>query len=351
MAGPGGRRALHRRDLQSEGRPLRRRADARPGDLADARRRGGLLDDQAETHGGRRPRVIILHASDLHFGKPHLPAVAEAVLRFVEEQDPDAVVVSGDLTQRARAGEYRAARRFLARLAPRPLVVTAGNHDVPLYRVWERIFAPYRKYRTYIGDRLDTVLDVGRTEDPEALSARAPAPANGPAGARTRPGARFVALNSSAPHTAIVNGRLTDAQLRFAEGAFAGARPHDLRVLVVHHNLLGPLDGEPINLLPRARHILRAVEEWGVDLVLSGHIHRSDLGLSRCAAGAREEVVPVVTAGTASSNRGRGPEEGRNSLNLVRVQQSSLEVMVYLYCEDSGCFMPGKSRRYVRRTG
>ena len=293
--------------------------------------------------------MIILHASDLHFGKPHLPVVAEAILRFAEEQDPDAVVVSGDLTQRARAGEYRAAQRFLAGLAPRPLVVTAGNHDVPLYRVWERLFAPYRKYRRYIGDRLDTVLDAGRAEDPEALSS--PARNNAPAGARTRPGARFVALNSSAPHTAIVNGRLTDAQLSLAARAFAGARPHDLRVLVVHHNLLGPLDGEPIDLLPRARHILRAVEEWGVDLVLSGHIHRSDLGLSRSAAGAREGGVPVVTAGTASSSRGRGPEEGRNSLNLVRVQQSSLEVMVYLYSEDSGRFMPAKSRRYVRRTG
>lgn len=293
--------------------------------------------------------MIILHASDLHFGRPHLPSVAEAILRFVEEQDPDAIVVSGDLTQRARKGEYRAAQDFLARLAPRPLVVTAGNHDVPLYRVWERIIAPYRKYRTYIGDRLDMVLDLGRDEDPEAPSA--PEPANARAGADKRPGARFVALNSSAPYSAIVNGRLTDAQLGFAAKAFADAGPHDLRVLVVHHNLQQPRDGEPIHLLPRARRILCAVEEWRVDLVLSGHIHRSHLGRSRCETGDPERGVPVVTAGTASSNRGRGPEAGRNSLNLVRVQESSLEAMVYLYSEDSGCFMPAKSRRYVRRTG
>lgn len=293
--------------------------------------------------------MIILHASDLHFGKPHLPVVAEAMLRFVEEQDPHAVVVSGDLTQRAKAAEYQAAKRFLARLAPRPLVVTAGNHDVPLYRVWERIAAPYRKYRTYIGNRLDTVLDVGRRGNSEALPG--PGQVNVPARVRTRPRARFVALNSSAPHSAIVNGRLTDAQLTFAAKAFADAAPHDLRVLVVHHNLLGPPDGEPIRLLPGARRILRAVEEWGVDLVLSGHIHRSHLGRSRRETGDRRHGVPVVTAGTASSSRGRGPERGRNSINLVRVQKSSLEVMVYLYCEDSGCFMPAKSRRYDRRTG
>ena len=293
--------------------------------------------------------MIILHASDLHFGKPHLPAVAEAVLRFAEEQDPDVIVVSGDLTQRARAAEYRAAKRFLARLAPRPLLVTAGNHDVPLYRVWERIVAPYRKYRTYIGDRLDTVLDVGGTGDPEALPG--PGRANAPTGAGRRPRARFVGLNSSAPRSAIVNGRLTEAQLGFAVRAFANAGPHDLRVLVVHHNLVGPLDGERIHLLPRARRILRSVEAWGGDLGLSGHIHRSHLGLSRRETGDRQHGVPVVTAGTASSNRGRGPETGRNSFNLIRVQESNLDVMVYLYSEDSGCFMPARRRRYVRRTG
>ena len=293
--------------------------------------------------------MIILHTSDLHFGKPHLPAVAEAILRFVNEQDPDVVVVSGDLTQRAKTVEYRAAKRFLARLAPRPLVVTAGNHDVPLYRIWERIAAPYRNYRTHIGDRLDTVLDVGRAEDPDPLPAAGRTDA--PPGARTRPRARFVALNSSAPHSAIVNGRLTDAQLSFAARAFADAGPHDLRVLVVHHNLLAPRDGEPIQLLPRARRILRSVEEWRVDLVLSGHIHRSHLGRSHRQAGDRRRGVPVVIAGTASSSRGRGPEKGRNSLNLVRVGQSSVEVMVYLYSEDCGCFMPANSRRYVRRTG
>lgn len=293
--------------------------------------------------------MIILHASDLHFGKPHLAVVAEAMLRFVEEQDPDVVVVSGDLTQRAKTGEFRAAKRFLARLAPRPLVVTAGNHDVPLYRIWERIGAPYRKYRTHIGDRLDTVLDLGRAEDPDPLFAAGRA--NAPAGTPTHPRARFVALNSSAPHSAIVNGRLTDAQLRFAARAFADAGSHDLRVLVVHHSLVRPRDGEPIHLLPRARRILRAVEEWRVDLVLSGHIHRSHLGGSRSETGDRRRCVPVVIAGTASSSRGRGPEKGRNSLNLIRVGQSSVQVMVYLYREDSGCFMPANSRRYVRRTG
>ncbi len=274
--------------------------------------------------------MIILHASDLHFGKPHRPAVSEAVLAFVEEQDPDAIVVSGDLTQRARVKEYRAARHFLKRLAPCPVVVTAGNHDVPLYRVWERLFAPYRNYRRYIDDRLDSVLDLG----------------DGNAG--DSGGARFVALNSSAPLSAIVNGRLGPRQLDFAAAAFAQAAPEWLRVLVVHHNLLAPAGEAPIPTLPGALRVLELAGQWGVDLILSGHIHQSWLGSAR-EPGNEDVGVPVVISGTASSTRGRGREEGKNSLNLIRAGKSSSEATVYLYSEDSGRFIPTESRRYPRR--
>ena len=76
--------------------------------------------------------MIVLHASDLHFGKPHRPAVSEAILHFVTEHGPDAIVISGDLTQRAKVGEYRAARHFLERLAPRPVWSRRGTTTFPL---------------------------------------------------------------------------------------------------------------------------------------------------------------------------------------------------------------------------
>ncbi len=277
-----------------------------------------------------RARVTILHASDLHFGKLHRPEAAEALLRLADEADPDAVVVSGDFTQRAKKREYLAARRFLDRLRPRPLVVTPGNHDVPLYRAWERIGAPYRNYRRYIADPLDSVLDVrGAVQlgaDPAAVQATAPP------GARQPTRARFVALNSTSPLSAVVNGRLGASQLDFAAKAFSQAGQGTLRVLVVHHNLLQPEDGESVPSLPAARRILRAANRWGVRVVLSGHVHRAHFGWG---AG-----VPVVTAGTASSWRGRRPEERRNTVNLVRVSESNLEVNVYLYCENTRWFTP-----------
>lgn len=271
--------------------------------------------------------MTILHASDLHFGKPHRPVVAEALLRFTREVRPAAIVISGDLTQRAKVHEYRAARGFLAALAPAPVVVTAGNHDVPLYRAWERLFAPHRNYRAHIADRLNTVLDVD--------------------GAGDRPPLRFVALNSSAPRSAIVNGRLSNRQLDFAAASFAEAPAGARRFLVVHHNLVPTGDDDPVPPLPRASHVLRKAEDWRVDMVLSGHIHRAQIVWSGggSAAGA-QRAVPVVVAGTTTSSRGRGRETGRNSANLVQVRRSGIRVTVYLYSERAGRFLPERSRDF-----
>ena len=270
--------------------------------------------------------MIILHASDVHFGKPHLPELSEALVRFVHELGPDAVVISGDLTQRAKASEYRAARAFLDALAPYPVITTAGNHDVPLYRIWERVFAPYRNYRSIIGLDLDTLFDV---------DAVPPAPH----------GARFVALDSSSPLRAIVNGRITARQLRFADESFAAAPDGALRILVVHHNLFDPGDGPRAPPLSGAGRVLERLPRWGVDLVLSGHIHRAYLGGGGEGAGP-DGGAPMLLAGTATSNRGRGRERGRNSFNLIRVEESGIEATVYLYSRDAGCFEPGESRRY-----
>ena len=271
--------------------------------------------------------MTILHASDLHFGRPHRPAAAEALLRLARAVRPDAIVVSGDLTQRAKVREYRAARAFLARLEPTPVVVTAGNHDVPLYRAWERLLAPYGNYRTYISPRLDTVLDIAGAGDP--------------------PGIRFVALNSSSPRRAIVNGRLTGRQLDFAAGAFAGIPGIWKRVLVVHHNLVDTGDDDPIPPLPRAPRILQKAAEWRVDLILAGHIHRTRLAWSHDeSARSPRRGVPVVVAGTASSTRGRGRETGRNSVNVLNVRRSGIEVAVYLYSERASRFQRHDSRDF-----
>ena len=273
--------------------------------------------------------MTLLHLSDLHFGKPHRPEAAAAAARLATQAEADAVVISGDLTQRAKAAEFQAARLFLEGFLPRPVVVVPGNHDVPLYRFWERAATPWSKYRSGMrgfpgnGRSLDTARDVACADG--------------------APGIRFVALNSAAPRTAVVGGRVSHAQLGFAARAFEAAPQGACRVLVIHHNLVRAGNQGPPPL--RAAHrILSRLDEWGVDLVLSGHVHRAWLATSPVEPG-----VPLVHAGTASSSRGRPPEAGANSLNLIRVGKPDIEVTPYLFSGEHRRFLPAATRRHRRR--
>lgn len=274
--------------------------------------------------------ITLVHASDIHFGKPHLPRVAEAFLDSVREADPHAVVVSGDLTQRAKESEYRAAADFLERLReatpPRvPVVVTPGNHDVPLYRVFERLFEPYRNYRRHISGELDSVTRIS--------------------------GMTLVALNSSAPRRAIVNGRINRTQLDFARTAFAQSPSGDVKVLVAHHHLAPAPDYEGDNPLPRAREILESLKEMGVELVLGGHLHRGYIvnSLDVYPGQDREHGVVVVHSGTTTSARGRARERLKNSFNIVHVADDHVDITHQMFQPRDERFRPLSRHLFPRR--
>ena len=94
--------------------------------------------------------LTILHGSDLHFGKPHLPRVAAAFHEAARRAEPDAIVLAGDFTQRAKVREYRQARECFDSLPNVPVIVTPGNHDIPLYRVHESIhYAIQREFHLF----------------------------------------------------------------------------------------------------------------------------------------------------------------------------------------------------------
>jgi 3',5'-cyclic AMP phosphodiesterase CpdA len=268
--------------------------------------------------------LTILHASDLHFGRHFQPSRAEALLASILEVKPDLLVFSGDFTQRAKVREYRAARAFLDRLPDIPLVVTPGNHDVPLYRVWERVFAPFSNYRRYIHDILDSVLCI--------------------------PGVTVVALNSTAPLGAITNGRLTGAQLRIVAEAFEGAAEGDLRVLVTHHHFISPKDAVRDRPMPRARPLVLELERLGTDLVFGGHIHRSYALQSTevIPGGAERRPVLFVQSGTTTSGRGRAAEAKRNTLNVVRVSATETEVTHKAFDEVEQQFLAIGTRAFTR---
>lgn len=260
--------------------------------------------------------ITLVHASDVHFGKPFRPSAAEAFLAAVERLSPDAIVISGDFTQRAKVHEYQAAAAFLERLPDLPIVVTPGNHDVPVYRVFERLVASRRNYRRYISDELDTVTRIA--------------------------GATLVSLDSTSPYTAIVNGRLRTDQLEFARSAFAASPAGDVKIVVVHHNLAPAPDYDGDDAVPRARRILKAFAEMGVEVVLGGHLHRGYVSDALDVV-PRDELdvgIVLVQSGTTTSSRGRARERGDNSFNLLRIGDDSIDVVRFVRSADRGDFLP-----------
>jgi 3',5'-cyclic AMP phosphodiesterase CpdA len=269
--------------------------------------------------------LTILHGSDLHFGKPFDARVAGIFQSAIEEMSPDLLVLSGDFTQRAKVREYREAREFLRSLPEVPTVVTPGNHDVPLYRVWERILAPMRNYREFISPELDTLTSI--------------------------PGVTVVSLNTTAPYRAIVNGRLKDRQLLFAADGFHKAPEGDLRLVVLHHHLAPAPDYESDQVLPGFQKCLEAFGKMKVDLILGGHLHRAYVADSRDvlpAADGRHSII-IAHSGTTTSRRGRARERNKNSFNLIGVTRDHLVITHYVCAEEGGGFLPVGTHTFPRR--
>lgn len=269
--------------------------------------------------------ITIVHASDIHFGTPHRPEAAEAFVEAAHRLAPDCLVLSGDFTQRAKIHEFEAAAAYLERLPSVPTVVTPGNHDVPVYRVFERLFAPHRNYRRYISDELDTVTRI--------------------------PGATLVSLDSTAPYTAIVNGRIRPRQVDFARQAFGESPEGDVRILVAHHHFAPAPDYEGDKSMPRAREVLDALTEMGVELILGGHLHRAYIGnsLDVHPGQRKDQGVVIVQSGTTTSGRGRAREREKNSFNVVRIGEQALEVTHHMLFEQTGRFEPFSVHAFPRR--
>lgn len=270
----------------------------------------------------------IFHVSDLHFGKPAVPEQIDAIEEIIQGERFDVVAISGDVSQRARAGEFLRARSFI-RDAQRvsQVICVPGNHDVAWWR------APfglrdkrhvYDGYRTYVHAEIEPVLRV--------------------------PGATFAGLNTAHGVTRAsltwnlrdlsVIGYVRRSQVERLRRVFEESDEHDLRIVVMHHN---PVKGELSQRhgLRDTRRVLGAFAELGVDLVMCGHDHQEAVHYVEHT----KKGTVISTAGTVS-NRSRG---GRpSSVNVISVSPGAIEVQVYVWSTARRTFEPGVTRCFER---
>jgi 3',5'-cyclic AMP phosphodiesterase CpdA len=266
----------------------------------------------------------ILQISDLHFGPHYVPEAGEALQQIVPSLAPDAIVVNGDLSQRAKRHQFEDARRFIKRLPHVPTLTVPGNHDVPLYRIAERLLKPHALYRELICPDLNPVLCIK--------------------------GAVLAGIDSTSPRRAISNGRIHRKQLQRCAQIFAQTTPGTVRIVVAHHHFAPGPDYLHDRTMPKARRAIDCFVDQGVELILGGHLHRSYIGnsLDFFPGNRRDRGIIILQCGTSTSSRGRGRERNENTFNLVDISPQRITVVHYMYFEAHKTFTPVSQHQFPR---
>lgn len=252
----------------------------------------------------------IAHLSDLHFGACD-PRVVRATEAWLEQHQPDLVIVSGDWTQRARVKQFREASAYLNRLRAAGFRVLSipGNHDVPLYDVVRRFAAPLDRYRRYIDNDLCPWFE----NDELAV----------------------LGINTARSLT-FKDGRINRSQMALIERRFAAVAASKTRILVTHHPLFAmPIGegGELSEAVGRHEDAVEAVCRAGVHIALAGHFHRTYAGAARRMVEDAGGAL-VIQAGTATSTRFRNDE--LQSFNWLHVRRNDdIELQVIAWTGDS----------------
>ncbi|MCM5678128.1 metallophosphoesterase [Schlegelella sp. S2-27] len=232
--------------------------------------------------------TTLLHLSDTHFGTERAD-VMEALVRFTHEQRPNVVVLSGDITQRARRAQFAAARHFLDRLAAPATLVIPGNHDIPLFNLPARLLRPYGNYQRAFGTELEPSHE---THDLLVIC---------------------VNTTRARRHK---DGELSEQQVARVAQRLRAARSEQLRVVVTHQPVHVTRLEDEENLLHGHREAVLAWAEAGADLMLGGHIHLPYVRPLADSVAGLARPLWCLQAGTAVSHRVRGGIP--NSVNLVR---------------------------------
>lgn len=228
-----------------------------------------------------------MQISDPHFGTEQAPVV-EALVALTRQVAPELLVLSGDITQRARRAQFRSARQFVDRLAVPAVLAIPGNHDIPLFDLPMRILQPYAHHQHSFGCDLEPLLDLPRF--------------------------LVIGVNTTRPwrHK---HGTVSDAQITRVAQRLRRARSGQLRIVVTHQPLHVYRARDEHNLLRGHEAAARAWAAAGADIVMGGHIHLPYVRPVRERFADLPRELWCVQAGTAVSSRIR--REAVNSVNVI----------------------------------
>lgn len=238
--------------------------------------------------------TVLLQISDPHFGTEQ-PPVAEALLRLAHRMKPAAVVLSGDITQRARRVQFAAARDFVTRISPPALIAIPGNHDIPLFNMVARLFHPYAGFERAFGTNLEPEW---HSDDFLVI------------GVNTTRARRHKDGEVSREQIVRVANRLATASARQVRIVVTHQPVHVIRGSEVHNRLHGHAE---------------AIQTWssaGADVIMGGHIHLPYVAALHEHYGDLRRRCWAVQAGTAVSTRVR--RRHPNSVNLIKRDDSQL---------------------------
>lgn len=261
----------------------------------------------------------IAHLSDIHFGRIAYPEIVDALVADINASQADLVVISGDLTQRARPPQFEAAVAMIDAFEAAVLVVP-GNHDV--YAWWHRpllrLFNPLRRYRRLVTDDLTPTYEAD--------------------------GVAVLGINSAHGWT-IKGGRISSEMRERMVAFFSKKGADDCKILVLHHHLfrLEALGRHDISR--QARKTLVAASRARVDLILCGHLHVSHIEVVEVVPG---RPIVIASAGTATSLRWREPHIGLNDYNVIDIMQDEMIIEERRYDASSHRYEQVRSSTFER---
>lgn len=242
--------------------------------------------------------------------------------QLAERRRPDLVVISGDLTQRARPEQFAEARAFVDDFTM-PTLTVPGNHDVPMYRFWERLLAPYGAYQKHFAAEVEPTF-----EDDELL---------------------VCGVNTAFNFT-VKDGRVSRASVRRLREVL-GAPDDRFKIVVAHHPMVPAPRFDTQRVLADALAVSELLAELGVELVLSGHLHQAWVSDTEAYYPSGRRPILLAHSGTSTSSRGRGCERGRNTCNWIRLGAEDIDISHLGWDPDAGGFNVLSRHQYPRRGG